>query len=391
MKLLFIGYAVNTNTASNLSGVSIAGNKMQVNVIKELHKRLKDNLDVISIYPIASFPHDKQVFVKKDKLELFDGCITHRVAFTNLPLIKQISQINSVYREAKKLIDKDTVVFTFNMFPQVGLPAISLKKKYGVKVCSLLADLPIDDNTVSKSKVRKFFRGIFDRYTEKAIKSADKLFVLNEQAAKDFAPGIPYIVIEGGVEKDKIQPLENDITRKRSLVYGGALTEYSGVLQLIEAMRLVNDKSITLDIYGGGYLEKQIPDMIANDSNICYHGRVSNEEMLKIQRSAYALINPRPATDRISQLTFPSKMFEYMTSGTPVISTKLNGLNKDFSRYLHLTDDNTPEAIAKAINDFIASDYDASLQKARQAFDFIVNEKNWDIQTRKMLDFISKE
>ena len=35
----------------------------------------------------------------------------------------------------------------------------------------------------------------------------------------------------------------------------GALTEYNGILNLIEAMEILSKKDIILDIYGSGYLE----------------------------------------------------------------------------------------------------------------------------------------
>src|SRR4051794_37978308 len=89
-------------------------------------------------------------------------------------------------------------IFTFNMFPQIGLPAKWLKQKYGVQVISLLADLPIDDR-VNRKGISKFLRKWFDTLTKKTINFCDKIIVLNKNAAERFAPNTDYIIIDGGI------------------------------------------------------------------------------------------------------------------------------------------------------------------------------------------------
>lgn len=388
MKVLFLGYAVAPELASTLTGASVAGNKMQVNVLRELSQYEDIELNSITVYPVAAFPKDKKLFVSKKVIEITDGVKSLRISFMNLPIVKQLWQIMAVKRAAKKLVDKDTVVFTFNLFPQVGLPMAWLKKKFGCKTFCLLADLPIDDNP-NRKRLSKILRNLFERKTQTAIAQCDRFAVLNKHAMTVFAPDKPYIVVEGGVEMAQLEnrPVPQMKTRK-NILYTGALTEYSGILELVEAMKKVEDPDAVLEIYGGGYITEQVKQLAEEMPNVRYCGRVANTEMLKLQREAYLLVNPRPVDDPIAQVTFPSKMFEYMLSGTPVLTTRLNGLDEEYLCRVFSVADHTAESLAEGINRVLTEDPAVLLQKAAEASEFIAKEKNWRAQCRRIYDFL---
>ena len=391
MKVLFLGYAVGYDIADKLSGISIAGNKMQLNALKGFYANGDVELRSITVYPVAVFPRDKKMYVKAADIEIGNGIISRRVGFLNLPVIKQFWQTMAVYKEAKKHVDKDTVVFTFNLFPQVGLPAMWLKKRFGCHTCSLLADLPIDDNANSKNIFRNYLRKCFEKLTEKAIADCGSLVVLNKQAALNYAPDTPYIVVEGGVEDSAILPLEQKEKINKNIVYCGALTEYSGIMPLVEAMKNVKDKDAVLEIYGGGYLADQIQKIANETENVKFFGKVPNSKMLEIQRNAYLLVNPRPVDDAIARVTFPSKMFEYMMSGTPILTTKLNGLSDEFLEHLFYVENGTSNELANAINMILKTPESDLRSKAENAYSFIANEKTWSKQNERIYSFLAKE
>lgn len=386
MEILFIGYAVNWDNQLEYSGISIAGNKMQVNLLKQLGRREDIDLKCISISPVASFPKERRLFLKGKTINIVENVNSHAIGFCNLPLIKQITQTIGVYRCARKLVDDNTIVVAFNMFPQTGLPLLKLKKKIGCKIVAILADPPIDYNN-TQNFVKKFFREKYDKTAEKALKSCENIIVLNEFAAKKYAPKASYIVIEGGIDIDQIVPENNSLPVKKNIVYSGALSEYSGILMLMKAMKYVNP-DVVLEIYGSGPLLKKIKAIEKDCSNIQYMGNVSNEQMLKIQQEAYLLINPRPTKDKISQLTFPSKMFEYMLSNRPVLTTKLNGLSEDFLSRLFIIEEESPHGFADAINAAFNKPYDELLNRAKEAREFVIKEKNWEKQVNRIIKYI---
>ena len=393
MKILFLGYAVDPEIADGLSGVSVAGNKMQVNVLKGLSSYSDVELKCITVYPVAAFPREKKLWIKGNMIKVAENVNSYRVPFLNLPVVKQIHQTANVYRKAKKLADKDTKVLAFNLFPQIGLPLMWLKKKYGCETYSLLADLPIDDYTSGKNVIRHFFRKIFDSLTEKAIKVCDKLIVLNRNAAEKYAPGTEYIVMEGGIDEKNI-PIGDTLSydkRLKNIIYSGALTEYSGIMNLIKAMDSVKDTDALLEIYGGGYLQDEIEEIAKEKKNVKYCGKVDNKTMLSVQQSAYLLVNPRPVDDKISQVTFPSKIFEYMSSGTAVLSTELNGLTNDYLKNIYHIKSNEPHLLAEKIDEILKADTKTLNELALCAREFILTNKTWKLQSEKIHDFLGKK
>lgn len=390
MKILFLGYAVSESDAKSLSGISIAGNKMQLNILHNLASKGAD-LKIITVLPVASYPKDKSVFFKKQSAQLGDRVEAIKILFINIPIIKQFSQIISVYQEGAAYIRKnsDAVIFTYNMFPQVGVPARWLKRKYGCRLAALLADLPVDDD-YSRTGIKKFLRRRFEKSTEKSMLYADQVIVLNQRAQKIYAPQAEYLVIDGGVNLQEYpDTLADGLEKKRkNIVYGGSLAEYSGVRQLIYSMEKIKDSKVELDIYGDGTLKDFIVSKA--DQRIHYCGKVTNKEMLAIQRKAWLLVNPRPVDDPIAQLTFPSKIFEYMMSGTPVLTTRLNGFSEEYEGKLFFAEDNKPETLAYWINRISQMDNMQLRNMAAEAEKFVREEKNWEKQTDKIMAFIDR-
>jgi glycosyltransferase involved in cell wall biosynthesis len=394
LKVLFLGYAVDENIANSLTGVSVAGNKMQLCILKNLARYEDIDLDVITIYPVAAFPHDNNIFIKKDVINLYNNIKAIKAAFLNVPILKQLWQTMSVYCEAKRIVkeDKNTIVFSFNLFPQIGLPLVWLKKKYHCNTIALLADLPIDDKT-DRRGISKIFRDLFDRLTRKSISECDHLIVLNKHAVERYVPGKDHIVVEGGIDIEEYSKISGDYgsyeRSQKNIVYSGALTEYSGIMSLIEAMKYVRDSSVQLHIYGSGYLQTSVEKAVKYNANIQFFGRVSNQEIKCIQKNAWLLVNPRLIDDPISCVTFPSKIFEYMLSETPILTTRLNGFTDEYSDKMYFVESNNPRVIASKINELTNIAPDNLTEMGNRAHQFVTTEKTWEIQCRKIYRYLS--
>ncbi len=394
MQLLYLGYAINRQREKQIKGISVAGNKMQVNLLRALVEKLGEAIRSISIYPMAAYPKSKNLVIRERSESVFDDIPfdTYIPFILNLPFIKNIYEMVSTYRMALKLYKEKPFdkILMFNAFPATAWAALKLKKKYGCELICLLADLPIDDSVHTKG-LRKILRRRMDIYTKNAIKKMDKLIVLNEEAAKIFAPNVPYIVMEGAVDIKEVHPYENITPARKNIVFAGSLQKYNGIVELIEAAKLLKDVDVEFDIYGRGEYQPFVEEASRDYPNIHYLGLRTNEEIMRIQREAYLLINPRPVDDFIARVTFPSKMFEYLMSGTPVLTTRLNGFRDDYIDKMFFYDDNTPLGIAEAIK-MVLSLGDVELEeKARLAYDFITKKKKWDIQTSYIIDFINKK
>ena len=393
-KIVYLGYVVTPEEANHASGASVAGNKMQWNVIKNLALRKDVEITCITVTPLASYPSEKNIYQKYEKKELVPGVTSHRISYCNLPVVKQFWQIMSMYRTAKRII-RDTeaeTIFCFNLFPQIGIPMRWLKKKNPkLDTVCLLADLPIDDKTDRKG-VSTWLRSFFEKSTWKSMKICDRYIVLNKHVIDKYLPSKEYIVIDGGVDEVDIEKYNMPVQKgnEHNILYCGALTEYNGILNLIEAMEILSKKDIILDIYGSGYLENIVKNAALKNPQIRFHGRVSNQEVMQKQKEAWLLINPRVVNDPIAQVTYPSKTFEYLLSGTPVLSTRLNGYTHEYDEAMIYLENDSPENIALAIEKI--SSYSANkLEKiADQGKKLVVECRNWEVQSSKILDFLER-
>lgn len=389
-KLIFLGYVVHPETSEEYSGISIAGNKMQWNVLKGLVESGEFDIECLTITPFASFPREKKLYQRKAMSRLLDTVKQTIIPYWNIPIIKQVSQIDSMYKEARKILKKnpDAVIFGFNFFPQVGVPVRKLKKRFPqAKTVCLLADLPIDDKTNRKG-FSKFLRARFDTSTWKNMSACDNFIVLNEYVAHTYLNGKPYIVVDGGVDEDDIKPYSFIPKNKKNVLFCGALTEYNGIPNLLKAMVLIDDSEISLDIYGGGYLEAKIAAWVETHKNVNYYGKISNQEVMQKQREAWLLINPRKIDDLIAKVTFPSKTFEYMLSGTPVLTTPLNGYSKEYYDKIFFTKTDSAEDIAEAILESFEKEESELREVTQRAHAFVCETRTWEKQTKKIVNFI---
>jgi len=386
-KILFLGYVVPKENQNRYSGISIAGNKMQWNVVKNL---FLNNIDVfcVTIPPYSSFPNDKKIVYKKKIDKYSENLTLFNIGFCNIPVFKQLSQIRNAYKEILKIINKEKIkkILCFNLFPQVGNPLRKIKKRFpNIEITCLLADLPIDDKS-DRSFISKIFRKKFEAETIKNFSIPDKFIVLNKYVIDYYNIKKPFIVVDGGIDEEDIVFANPSVIEHNNVMFSGALTEYNGILYLLKAFEALKEKQVYLDIYGSGPLEDRVKEAQFRNKKIRFHGRLSNVEILNIQRNSWLLINPRDPDNLISKLTFPSKTFEYLLSGRPILSTKLNGYSCEYKNYIFFCDYSV-ESIEKAILQLLEGKTNIDSSRNFQ----LINKKKWSVQIMKIIKYMDGE
>jgi glycosyltransferase involved in cell wall biosynthesis len=389
MHIVYMGIISRPEDIGKIGEASVAGNKMQYNLLKYLSRYDDMDIDIVSFHPFKSFPHGKKLFVKTVKEKLFDNVDLWQVGYINLPVIKQLVIPITTYFRAKKLIkNKNDVLFLYDMYPNQGIPMSMLRKKVKDNTLCLLADLSVGQ--VAKTKgVKKLLRVLYENSTLSNMKKCKNYIALNENAMKKYVPESRYIIVDGGIEPSEFAEKEHFWAEdEKNVIYTGALVDYSGIMNLITAMDLIEDKSIVLDIYGDGPLKSEIERISAENKRICYHGRVDNKTAIKAQQSAWLLANPRPTQSEIAMVTFPSKIFEYLMSERPVMTTRLNGFSKDYDDILYWIDGETPKDIAECINKINKETNDTLLKRAKLAKEYLLKNKTWEINAKKIHEFM---
>ena len=121
---------------------------------------------------------------------------------------------------------------------------------------------------------------------------------------------------------------------------------------------------------------------------IIYHGRVSNEQMLTIQKQVDLLVCPRCADDYTTKYTFPSKLLEYICAGVPVLSNRLSGIPDEYEKYINYSKSEDAEDWAAAIVNIVEKNRDEYWKKAKEAKCKVLQTKNWKSQCEKVVAFL---
>lgn len=398
MKILFVGSMAKLEDCNKYLGSSVAGSKMQVGLLSAIKDYYKSDLTVYSQFPIATFPREKQIFIEKKNYNLNTKISAINIPFINVFIVKHLSKFLNTFRMIKSWASnwksENKIIISYNSFPYIGLPVLLGAKLIGAKSVCILADLPI--NVDKKSILGKFGRWVENSLNKKSIKKFDALIVLNENAIAEYAPKSKYIIVDGGFDLKDLPSTEcggqwNTLKENEliKVIYSGALVEYNGLINLVEAAKLVENQRFVLEIYGSGELVEYVKSSSAVDSRIKYMGRISNDKMIKVQQEAALLINPRPVNDPVSKVTFPSKIIEYLLSGTPVVTTKLNGLTDEYLDQVYVFEDETPQCMAKTIDKILTINKKDLIKKATRARQFVIKEKNWVVQGEKIIKFIN--
>ena len=136
---------------------------------------------------------------------------------------------------------------------------------------------------------------------------------------------------------------------------------------------------------------KENIDLCVTDKNnkIKFYGFLSSrDELRELQEKATMLINMRDPKEEASKFCFPSKLFEYMLTGKPVLSLKLMGIPQEYFQYLINVDSTGAKDIAKAIERVANENDKCRVEFGMKAREFIVEKKNNISQAEKIYQFI---
>lgn len=148
---------------------------------------------------------------------------------------------------------------------------------------------------------------------------------------------------------------------------------------------LINEyvKDAYLHIYGDGDYAEELKK--GTDDRIIYHGIVPNEEVVNAEIHSTLLINPRPSKEEFTKYSFPSKNMEYMASGTPVLTTDLPGMPKEYKPYIYVFEDETVEGMASTLQTVLSLTKQELHQMGMQAKSYVLANKTNQAQAKRIL------
>lgn len=322
----------------------------------------------------------KKAFVRLPE-ETEGGARYHYLPAIRNPLLKALWVGFGTFFKTLAMSGKDDAVIVDGLNRTTALAGLLAAKVRGIPCIGIVTDLP-----------DMLGGGSFSRKLANFVISKCSGYVLLTQAMNDKLnpSGKPYVILEGHADitmGEKIPALEKKL-RPRVCLYAGGVSKRYGLGNLVEGFRMAELENAQLHIYGPGSYVEELKQIAEEDPRIVYGGMLLSSQIVDKEMGATVLVNPRPTNEEFVKYSFPSKTMEYMASGTPVLTTVLPGMPKEYHPYVYLIEDETPEGISKALREVFSQTDEALFQKGAEARTFILENKNNVIQGKKILDLL---
>lgn len=375
-KILFIGNYTDDDTYNliinrGVRDLSQASRLFQERLILHMNENC-ENFQVLSILPIAEeIEISKQTRVKN--LNILNIGVKQDNIFSCLQAMTEIEALLKNF-----FVDTTMVhVIMYAINPIALIPLLKLKKSNNLKLTTICSELP-QFRRYKKNLKNGVKRQIFAMLN----RNFDK-YILFAESMRDYIPSKKeWMVLEGFAPEKVYEPIKKD---KNIAMYAGGLAADNGIQLMID----VANKSQHLDelwICGNGECLELVKKNV--NKKIKYLGQLNNNEVVELERRAKVLLNLRNPNNSLTKFSFPSKVMEYMASGTIVLSTKLKGISKEYYQYIYSVDDYTVEGIVTQLDRIFKMEMQEYFSFAKRATDFI-EMKSAKNKISKIIEFIN--
>ncbi|MBG9814570.1 glycosyl transferase [Bacillus endophyticus] len=298
--------------------------------------------------------------------------------------LKRVINMVEFYRNLFKVVNlyikdnkKPDLIIASSPHPLVMAAGIKIAKKLGVPcVCEIRDFWPEVFFMGGKLKERSILGRLLIKGEHWIYKNSDALVFLKE-GDTNYLKEKNWTVEQGGdIDLNKCYYINNGVdietfnqqinsnllkdqdllNDKFNVVYTGAIRPVNNVGNILDAAKLLREyKDIQFLIYGEGNQLEDLRERVLNEglTNVKMKGYVDKKYIpYVLSKSSVNILNYSQTKYNWSRGNSSNKLFEYMASGKPVISTVRMGYCP-LERYkcgLSLEKD-TPEALAKAVLD----------------------------------------
>lgn len=345
-------------------------------LIKCLAKR--NNVAVVTLRPFV-----KGMFKEKtldEENSTVDGVRYFYSRVQSGRLYKVFGCQNDVMRAAREAIasfqSNEFVIITDTIRLNLIRAANKLGEIYHVKVVGMLTDNPLNLSNILPSYATSL---------SKEVAKCDAFLSLTQKLVDNIDPDADSYVFDGLV-MDEVPAKKGPISNY--FFFAGHLAERYGVKALVDGFHNSNCRS-KLIIAGTGSLQKHVDKVVANDSRILYLSQISKDKVIAYEKDAIANINPRPLNDSLDKESVPSKLIEYLSIGTPTISTKFPKIYKLFTNELTWIEDYSAPGIARALEEFERANIEEKKEKALIAKKKAFELYSLDSQSESITHFLN--
>lgn len=357
-----------------------------------------NNVTTVSLIPYK-WCESGHLYYNRTPETFNEGTVVNYLSFFNIPVLQEISRLFSAMRAiskwAKKTKGKKRVVLiVLNNYTPVMLGAMLACKLRRIHISTHIHDNLVDlyskEYIAQISALKKLILPIYLRFAGWIESKYDSyIFIASGMNEVINKRNRPHITVEGIYSISSVQ-LISEQKKKNAIMYAGSLHSNYGIKMILQVFSQIEDSQLELWICGTGECENLIKERAELDPRIHFLGYIDRQKVLELETQAKLLVNMRDPSLGYTRRSFPSKMLEYMLSGTPMLTTKLQGIPDEYYSYVYYTDSYSIHDIKEEVVRILNQD-DASLQVfALKARSFVMKRASADVQAKRISSFFEE-
>lgn len=347
---------------------------------------------VFALRPTPSFPRSRRLWYGAVEGATIAGLPATLISFVNVGPLKALTVaaalVPRLVRWARRHPRDAHVILMYNVQNPPGLAGVLAARLTGAHTVAVAADVQIPGSGLVPDTWLRRVEFALQRAT---LPRVHGLVVLTDRIGADFAPRVPSMLMEGAA-LDAASPAPAGAPCPQApftLMYAGGLNELKGVPLLLEAFARLPGPGYRLWITGVGPLRGEVERAAAADPRIDYRGFPPYAEVLAMYGQADLLVNPHSARHASARYVFPSKLLEYLATGTPVVSTvSTPEVLREYGTVIVPVLDDTAGELADAIARAAALSHAERAALGARARAFVLERKGWGVQGRRVAEFI---
>lgn len=339
-------------------------------------------LAVVGTYPI----NNRKLYFKS----IFNIPTLFCLGYVNLPIISHITKAIALYSSLKRNLPFDTKCIIVYGMTSYFLTALYFIKNEKIKICLVVPDLP-QYMSDSRNVLYLLAKKVDKRLMNWLLKCVDGYVLISKYMANLLpVANNNWTVVEGIFDPKYTfnKVIQYDNVSYEYIMYSGTLAKRYGVMNLVKAFQCLEDTDVFLVICGLGDSEQEVLKYAKRNPRIIFKGQIRREEVLKLQKNACLLVNPRLPNGAYTKYSFPSKNMEYFASGTPTLLYRLKGIPDEYFEYCFTLTDQSIEALTLKIKEILTMNKDDLRQKGMRARQFIIDKKNPQKQVERIIELI---
>ena len=225
-------------------------------------------------------------------------------------------------------LGKKDVVLYDSLNLTLAKAAKELSNKFGLKRVAILTDNPHNISGTKKA---------YQKTCLSLSSDADGYFSLTEGLLNLFNKnGSPSLIKMGIV--DEISPCQSPLSVPY-MYYGGALFVKDGTKALVDSYLLAKP-DIDLVIAGHGPYETILKEKCKLSKRIHFVGQLAKKDHYAYLKNAVLLVNPRLYNEKLDEVSVPSKVLEYLASGSTILSTPSTPILERYEGSINVLENN---------------------------------------------------